>query len=205
MTNKSNGLVIVLANWMESDGTLNHETRARVDEGCRLFLSGSTEKLLLMGWDYRDDTNLCISDAMNRYLQDHYSVDPVDVLIDRQSRDTVGDAVISKLNFTHLISQRSIHVVTSDYHLDRAKTIFEFVYGKGWQINVVGIPTEQDSDVRKRELASLAAFRRTFTGVVSGDDIGILNAMLENHPYYNGVVYPKIEISGTFTKQDSDK
>jgi uncharacterized SAM-binding protein YcdF (DUF218 family) len=190
---------------MESDGSLNDETKARVDKGCQLFSIGNIEKILLMGWDYRDDTTLCISDAMDRYLQDHYSIDRADVLIDRQSRDTVGDAVFSKLNFTHLISQRSCCVVTSDYHQDRTKTIFEFVYGESWQIDVVGVPADQDSDVENNEAASLDAFRHTFSGVESGDDFGILDAMVEKHPYYNGVVYPRIEIAPMSIVRDTSQ
>jgi vancomycin permeability regulator SanA len=185
-------MVIVMSNWMDSDGTLNDETQVRVDQACQMFMKGNIKKMLLMGWDYREDTTLCISDAMNTYLQDHYTIDPENVLIDRQSRDTVGDAVFSKHNFEHIIRPNTISVVTSDYHRSRTKVIFDFVYGKDWKIDVIGVHTNQTVDVEKKEAASLDAFWRTFSGVDAGDDIGIFKAMVAKHPYYNGDVYPRI-------------
>jgi vancomycin permeability regulator SanA len=193
VTYKKYGVVIVLANWMTSDGKLNNETQARVDQACKLFLEKKTELILLMGWDYRKDTTLCISDAMNNYVKDCYAIDSGNVLIDRISRDTVGDAVFSKRNFQYLMPSNTICIVTSDYHRGRAKTIFDFVYGKGWNIDVIGITTDHDVDVEKHEATSLDAFTRTFFGIDAGDDVEIFRTMLEKHPYYNGKVYTKIQ------------
>lgn len=181
---------------MESDGSLGAETRARVDKGCQIFLSENVEKILLMGWDYRDDSAICISDAMNSYLRDSYQIDASCVLIDRQSRDTVGDAVFSKIKFAHLAERKSCCIVTSDYHEHRVKIIFDFVYGNDWQVDVIGVPTSSAREKEESESASLDAFRRTFSGLSSGDVDGILAALVEKHPYYNGEIHPRVETAG---------
>ncbi len=189
------GLVIVLANWMDVNGILNEETRARLIQGCRIYLDGKAEKILLMGWDYRDDSSLCISDAMNEYIHKNYAISSNDILIDRKSRDTVGDAVFSKCDFSHFVENTAICVVTSDYHQLRVATIFDFVYGNDRIIDVIGINTGHEYSMSKQEKNSLEAFYSTFTGIIAGDEKMIYRAMAERHPYYNGKVHPKINAS----------
>jgi hypothetical protein len=65
---QSPAAVILLAHFMERDGTLGDETRARADLAAELA-SDTNCKVALMGWAYRPDTDLCISDAMADYLQ----------------------------------------------------------------------------------------------------------------------------------------
>ncbi|MEH6632288.1 MAG: YdcF family protein [Halopseudomonas aestusnigri] len=192
--NKTYGVIIVLANWMMQDGTLNDETRARVDRACQLHKLGQAEKILLMGWDYREDTDLCVSDAMNAYLQKQYIINPSDVYVDRISRDSVGDAIFSRLNFSHVIGNQAICVVTSDYHQFRTRKIFNFVYGSEKKIDVIGVETGRENEMAETENASLIAFDKTFENVPAGKIDLIFQTIIEKHPYYNGEVYSKIGI-----------
>lgn len=182
--------IVVLAHLMKRDGTLGVETRARADKAAELSETHGKCPLVLMGWNYRDDTELCISDAMASYLQSAHGIEDTRFLIDRQSRDTVGDAILSKKKFLSSISSRHLAVVTSDYHVARTRHIFEFVYGPEATISVVGVPTQFESEQIQREEASLLAFSRTFDGVRSGDDDATFAALIRHHPFYNGSIYP---------------
>jgi DUF218 domain len=146
--------------------------------------------IILMGWNYRDDTELCISDAIACYLRSAHLIDGANIYIDRQSRDTVGDAILSKLKYQHLMAERALTVVTSDYHVGRTRRVFEFVYGSGWNICVDGVSTLASDQQRNHEQCSLEAFSRTFKGVKRGDDSAIWDALIHRHPFYNGTIYP---------------
>jgi uncharacterized SAM-binding protein YcdF (DUF218 family) len=188
---QSPAAVILLAHLMDADGTPGTETRARADLAARLA-SGTDCKVALMGWAYRPDTDLCISDAMAGYLQATHGFAKSKLLIDRRSRDTVGDAVFSKMMLTGISTNREIVVATSDYHADRALKVFRFVYGPDWQVSVTGAAVGSTDEQRLHERQSLAAFERAFEGIASGDDKRIRATLVTKHPYYNGEVHPAL-------------
>jgi uncharacterized SAM-binding protein YcdF (DUF218 family) len=184
--------VIALPNLMAADGTINKETKDRIDAAVELVLQKNAPKILVTGWNYREDSEICISDAMSWYILNRYPLEPSDVLIERMSRDTVGDAVFSRLNLDELLLQGSICVVTSDYHHFRANEIFKFVYGNSVNVDVIGIPTENKGNISDKETESLKSFRNTFSEILRGDIINIYNTLSQKHPYYNGQIHPAI-------------
>ena len=86
--------VIVLANLMDADGNLNPDTISRLSAACDLWSSGRAPVILTCGWAYRDDSEVCIADAMKRHAILHMGVPAEAILTETASRDTVGDAVL---------------------------------------------------------------------------------------------------------------
>lgn len=183
--------IVVLAHLMEQDGTLGVESRARADKAADLARRYGCP-IVCMGWNYRDDTSLCVSEAIASYLRSAHGVDESSLILDLESRDTVGDAIFSKRKFLHLMPTRRIIVVTSDYHVDRTQRVFSFVYGGDAKVSVVGAPTDAGNLELEHEQNSLAAFRKTFAGVSAGDDSAIFDALRNRHPFYNGTVHPAL-------------
>jgi hypothetical protein len=183
--------IVLLANLMSDDGTLNHESRARADTAAAEFMAGRAPIVVPCGWAYLPGNPLPIADALRSYLIG-LGVPPGSIVTEPRSRDTVGDAVLTRLSGRF---PRPV-VVTSDYHADRAGQIFSFVHG--CQVDVIPSDSDSDSDSQAvaardaRERDSLEAFRRTFAGVGSGDLPAILQRMLASHPFYNGQVYPPL-------------
>lgn len=174
--------VIVLGNLMDSAGDLNGESRARVDLACQLVNDGIAKRLLTCGWAYRNDCDLPIGEAMASYAR-QFVVEEI-VSVEPRSRDTVGDAIFSRMKLE--LPAKSILVATSDYHVARTAEIFEFVYGA--PVQVFGAAT--DADKLRSESQSLAAFRSTFADVMAGDLFAIYRRMMEAHPFYNGEALP---------------
>jgi|GEM_PF-6742905 len=89
--------VIVLANLMSAEGILNAESRARMDMAIDAVKAGEAPFLVTCGWAYREDLNLPIAYAMRDYalaagvLSDR-------IIVEKNSRDTVGDAVFTHRN-----------------------------------------------------------------------------------------------------------
>jgi hypothetical protein len=186
---------IVLANLMAANGILNHETAARVDHAIWLEGDNPSDLLLLCGWPYRVDCGVAIADAMRIFIAERHPKYLGKVRCQRLSRDTVGDAVLSRIYLDSIMdgSLREVHVVTSDYHVERTRVIFDFVFRGFSDVFVSGVSGFSSDKLVVSEMESLEAFERTFEGALPGDMPSIFGSLCSKHPYYNGEVYPKLQ------------
>lgn len=184
--------IVVLANLMDVQGVLNEESKDRMNAAVEELQKGSAPVVLTCGWPYRPDIELPIADAMARYATEYLNVNPETILLERNSRDTVGDAVFSKRNFAVQYGWTRVLVVTSSYHRDRTQEIFTFVYGPSFHVETRGAKSEMNTALAASEKKSLAAFRSTFQGITPGDDEAIYQRLRIAHPFYNGSVYKQV-------------
>ncbi|MGY5789043.1 YdcF family protein len=185
--------VVVLANLMDAQGQLNEETEERVKTGVSALHRGLAPAIVMCGWAYRDDSDICIADAMARYAVDTLRVDSSNILTEPSSRDTVGDAVFTKRNLANPLNWRGVLVATSAYHCPRTLEIFSFVYGPTVHVEALPAKGEMTTQLSSSEAKSLAAFRSTFNGVPTGSDEAIYERLRKQHPFYNGDIYPTID------------
>ena len=183
--------LIVLANEMNKSGVLNKESLDRITLGISLFKKFKIKKLITCGWDYRKDSILPISVAMKKLCLDNGILED-SIYTDLLSRDTVGDAYFTKVNFVEKNNWKNILVVTSDYHARRTMEIFKFVYGSDYSIRVMKSNTDKDNN-NKSEINSLFAFRKTFKNIKRGDNKLIYNTLINKHPFYNGDKFSKFK------------
>ena len=181
---------------MGERGVLNDETIARINLAAQLESSQESHLILLCGWDYRPDCDIAIADAMREYLRVHHPKLAQKAICQRLSRDTVGDAVFSRIYLDELVGNGAfdaVCVITSDYHVHRTKKVFEFVFGEDCSVVVKGAAGFECNDLTMKEAESLAAFRKTFGNATPGDINSIYSALRDDHPFYNGTVYPRID------------
>jgi uncharacterized SAM-binding protein YcdF (DUF218 family) len=183
--------VIVLANEMDPTGTLNKESSLRANLAAKLMSELRIPYIVTCGWAYRSDSSILIADALKSYLIS-IGVQSDKIITETNSRDTVGDAVFTKINVSEPRGLIKVCVVTSNYHVPRASKIFDFVYGSDYKIIVEGADVEFNEVVLGKELESELAFKNTFRNVVAGNNDQIMDALKSNHPFYNGQIYPKI-------------
>lgn len=186
--------IIVLAHHMNERGELNIESRARADKAVELWNANKNQIIVTSGWAYRPDSTIPICDAVKTYLLNEHKINPDKVLSEKNARDTVGDAIFTRLNFAIPANWKAITVVTSNYHVQRTYEIFSFIYGSKTQVEVIGTAVEQSEDVHLYELKSLTAFRNTFRNIEEGNIESILLRLSECHPYYNGASHQKITV-----------
>ncbi len=184
--------IIVLANHMDNFGILNNESRLRVNCAIDALSCNYASILITCGWAYRKDLNISIAEAMRKYAKTLYSSTNATILTEANSRDTVGDALFTKINMALPLGWKKIMVVTSDYHVKRSRNIFTFVYGPSIQIDVIGTPCPHDRQQINKEIVSMAAFSKTFDGITPGDTKAIYERLRKEHPFYNGKIYKQI-------------
>jgi uncharacterized SAM-binding protein YcdF (DUF218 family) len=205
----SYSFLIILANEMSQDGILNLESQARADLAARLFTSGDFQKIITCGWDYRDDSDMTIANAIETYLVSKKNIKSEYIYSEKQSRDTVGDAVFTRRLFAeNKLTELKLTVVTSNYHCDRTEKIFNFVYGSSAHVKVIGAEVPAINAQLLNEKLSLTAFKKTFDGITAGDIVSIFDRMIEFHPFYNGEQNPQFRlnresISGQFLDMKS--
>lgn len=186
-------IIIVLGNFMDESSKLNHESCSRLDLAVKLFTNNKFSLILTTGWDYNGIYIEAIADSMKTYILKNSNISHEQVITEKHARDTVGDAIFTKINFVKRKELKNLLVVTSDYHVKRTKKIFSFVYGEHYKIEVIGSKTNKTNKLMLQEDKSLSVFYKTFKGIKPGDDYLIFKRLRLEHPYYNGLIYPQIE------------
>lgn len=184
--------IIVLGNLMNKDGVLNVESRLRMDTAIECFNKNKNSLIITCGWAYRNDSSIAIADAMKIYAIKEKKISPKLIISERNSRDTVGDAIFVKKNIIPKKNWSKIFVVTSDYHASRTHEIFTYVFGDNYNVEVRSIKTQNNDKCVENEKTSLDSFHKTFSGVKSGDIYSIYQCLCSKHPFYNGDIYPII-------------
>ncbi|MDC0990233.1 YdcF family protein [Gammaproteobacteria bacterium] len=183
-------ILIVLSHLMNKDGSLKAESIARADKAIEIFHKYKINLVLTIGWPYRKDTHIPIALAFKKYFLSK-GIHEDCIKSDINSRDTVGDAIFSKINVVDQYNISNIYVVTSDYHVIRTKYIFETVMSRN--IEVIGCPCSDDKDIIKNEESSLKAFKETFLNTDFNSNNSIIKTLQMNHPFYNGKVHKSME------------
>ena len=177
---------------MDKYGSLNNESIKRAELAYKIFKKKGANKLITSGWDYRSDSSIFIAEAFMEFFVENKNMLKENIYCENKSRDTVGDAVLSRLNAYKKFKFKKLIIVTSDYHLKRTKEIFKFTYGSLIELEYFGAKTEGKESHSESEKESLIAFRNTFKNIESGNLKSIFHNLISKHPYYNGEIFEKL-------------
>ena len=186
-------LLVVLSHLMSKNLGLGNESVARADLAIDMFSRNEFDKLVTLGWDYRSDCTTSIADVVRDYIINSSNIDAKSITAIKKARDTVGDAIYCRDFFSDK-KVTGIKVVTSDYHVDRTRIIFNQVFNNDVLVEVYGVKTvaNLNPDILQHEKQSIEAFYQTFKGVDFSLVSDMFAALSEKHPFYNGKINPKI-------------
>lgn len=193
MQNKNNttkDVIIILGGGVNSDGSLPDIARSRVQKGVDLFREGAAPRLLMSGcWDFwREDTPLQTeAEAMKEYAT-VLGVSPDVIFKEEESKDTIGNAYFCKIQYLRVHHWNKVIVITSDYHMNRTKLIFEKVLGSEYAVEFIGVETHVSKEILgqlfSRETRVVSVLNRWLQGITSGDDDGVKKLLYTKHPGY---------------------
>lgn len=180
---------VILSRNREHDGSLGKEFRDRLDYGINEYFSGLVSSLTMSGNHGRGDEHLKTSQGED--MRDYALKNGVPIghiFVEPNSVDTVGQAVFTLRDIILPNSIQGVIVVTSDYHLTRVATIFDFVYGDEIRKLYASVATDliKNTEIRSAQEKSLCAFLKTFEGVERGNLEAIKERLFERHPLYIG-------------------
>jgi len=144
MTLSLRGMIVVLGSMNSEEGELYSVGRERCGVALVEFEKRRGWKLLLTG-GYGAHFNT--TDRPHAAYVKDYLVEqgvPSEAIVEfAESRNTVEDAALAK-DIVLKYGAREMVVVTSDYHLDRARTLFERAFaGTGVKIEFLGSETDE--------------------------------------------------------------
>lgn len=120
------------------------------------------------------------------------------IFLDSSSTDTLGGAIFARLYLSNLYDRFDLRVVTSRFHFERAKCVYDWVFalpgleGKA-SVQVVSADDEKGTDVRQiREKESLEFFKSNWMHITSFE--GAFRNMLLHHNDYCSAAFKRVQI-----------
>ncbi len=154
---------LVLLGYPNINRTQSQILNSRLRLALRLFREGKAQRIVVTGKARRTIGRRMESEIMRDYLVEH-GVSRRSILMEKHSVNTIGNAFFTKL----LIGRpKSLLVVTSDFHVPRARYIFNKIFGRKCRIRVEGSPTDRRIYVRAVgfEKASFSHVRSRLRGI----------------------------------------
>ena len=182
-------LAVVLGGGITPDGAPLPSTRARAHRAAQLARERPELMVICSGDRQPDAPAGTPSEAsLMRDLIIGWSVAAERIVIEDESRDTIGNAVLTAVRYLKDIEPRPLSVVTSPFHLERATETFRHVLGYAWQVQAVASDeTNDDIERAARETYHLQETTKFFQGVRPGDLRTMARRLRERWPYYASV------------------
>lgn len=112
-------------------------------------------------------------------------IDRSRLLLEEESRDTIGNAVLVAARYLRHLQPRTIYVVTSPFHAARALLLFRSVLGPQWTVEVAtSSPARGDAARRANEPGGIGWTHRFFAGINPGDLDACIRKLLTDRPAY---------------------
>ena len=185
--------IIILAGGVNTDGSLPIVPKQRVQKGVELW-KGGVSKFLIMSGKYGfwiDELKQVLLKSESQAMKE-YAVSlgvPADqVFIENESKDTVGNAYFVKVNYLEKNNWRNVVIVTSDFHLERTKLIFDLVLGHEYKAEYVPVSHGFSSEEKKYrdgiEIKTVSVLKEIVGSIEPGDTEAVREMLFTRHPGY---------------------
>ena len=149
---KNNSAVICLSHELDDIDDLSYDSESRLKLAAEIFLKRDSNFFITTGWKYKSSLDNSLSSIMAKFATDKYKIDPEKIFKIEKAKDTVGEAFFLKRDFCSKNNQiRDIYVVTSDWHLKRAKFIFNYFFPPDQGINIIFSTVNGDKNLFLKE------------------------------------------------------
>jgi uncharacterized SAM-binding protein YcdF (DUF218 family) len=107
------------------------------------------------------------------------------VKLEEEARDTIGNAVLVAAHFLSTRQPGTVMVVTSPFHVERARFVFEHALGPKWTVVMVAaLEVFGDAPKALEEGRSLARAKAFFDTTCAGDLKSIWHLLVTKHDCY---------------------
>jgi uncharacterized SAM-binding protein YcdF (DUF218 family) len=182
--------IVVLGRGVDPDGALPVLAQQRVQRAAELYAWGVAPRLIFSG-RYSLMTEIEPPRTEAAAMAEHaiaLGIPRRAVILEEESRDTIGNAYFVLRRFLEPNDWMSIRVVTSDFHIQRAAWVFQKVLGLGYDVAYSPSPSELDHATiaaRAREESDISTFLMNWLGAIpDGDPVGLARLIWQEHPGY---------------------
>lgn len=173
--------VIILGNRLRSTW-IHPELKGRMDVGIKVFKDTSAKYLILSGGKTNPLVNLSEAEVMKDYAL-MKGIPPEAIILEQNSMDTIGNAYFTR-KIIDKLGCFDIYVVSSCYHMRRAKFIFEMCYGKNYNMFFDYCFPFRNQNAEKKEKDSIKFAKDLFRNITPGDLDEIEKRLFSIHTLY---------------------
>ena len=182
--------IVVLGSTVHEDGSLPLHARQRAVRAAMLYAAGVAPRVIFSGrcnLTAPEPPVISEAAAMASYAES-LGTPREAILLEEESRDTIGNAYFVGRNFLEPNGWRSIRVVTSDFHVPRTTWVFHKILGPDYDVSFSPASTELDATIiaaRARAEGDIITFLMEWIGpIVEGDREAVERFIHEEHPGY---------------------
>lgn len=185
-------VALVLSGGIDQRGKMPSSVYVRVKKAVELLKAGAVKKIIMCGKiSYGSIFSPPVSEAAAmKQAALRYGANENEILLEEESKDTVGNIYFAKINYLEPNNWKRVFVITSDFHLERSRYICQKVLGNGYHF--WGVPTPvtwrailwQKARFRK-ELKALRVTREWLGHIPDGDHKAIWHILSTKHPGYS--------------------
>lgn len=182
--------LVVLGRGVEPDGALPLLAKQRVERAAELYAWGVAPRMIFSGHSslMTDAPPLRTEAAAMAMHARALGIPKRAIILEEESRDTIGNAYFVLRRFLEPNDWMSIRVVTSDFHIQRTAWVFQKVLGLGYDVAFSPSPSELDHATiaaRAREESDISTFLMEWLGPIrDGDPVGLARLIWQEHPGY---------------------
>ncbi len=185
--NQNSSAVICLSHQLDENNNLSIDSINRIKKSVDVFKEQKSSYLITTGWAYTSSIDKPLSSIMADYAVQNLKISRKYLFEEPNPKDTVGEAYFLKKNFCYQHKQiKNLYIVTSDWHLERAKEIFEFIFSNKNDQIIHFITILGDKKFKVQELSnnSITKFREMTKSCKRGDLEEIYSKMRIYHSLY---------------------
>ena len=182
--------IVVLGRGVDADGALPALAKQRVDRAAELYAWGVAPRLIFSGrcsLMAQAEPPRTEAAAMAEHAL-AIGIPRRAIILEEESRDTIGNAYFVLRRFLEPNDWMSIRVVTSDFHIQRTAWVFQKVLGLGYDVAFSPAPSELDHATiaaRAREESDISTFLNDWIGgIPDGDPVALAQLIWQQHPGY---------------------
>lgn len=171
--------IVVLGAGITRKGNLTMIARTRMDKAIELYTDKAAPRIIVTGKKE--------SAVMKRYAVKK-GIRQKDILVECNSLDTIGNAFFARKEFLLPNSWHRLIVVTSAFHLPRARLVFRKILGRAYRLLFVPSKQVLSDKVLKDKLQvekGLTLLTGLLSALVADGDMEALENFLRKHPLYN--------------------
>jgi uncharacterized SAM-binding protein YcdF (DUF218 family) len=182
--------IVVLGSSLAEDGSLPPHARQRAERAVTLHAAGVAPRLIFSGrcnLMASGDPHVTEAAAMAAHAVS-LGVPREVVLLEEESKDTIGNAYFVLRRHLEPNGWTSVRVVTSDFHVPRTTWVFQKVFGAAYDVSFSPASSELDAEIiaaRARAEGDIMTFLMEWIGDFPEGDRGAVERLIwEEHPGY---------------------
>lgn len=187
-------VAVCLGSGTTTDGNASETTILRATAAIQLAQSNPEMTIILSG-DGRKIEDPALRSALRTEaaimaeILSENGISSERLMLEDESRDTIGNAILTASRFLHGQTPRRLYVVTSPFHTKRALTSFKGVLGSKWEIlPYVCAVASNDESRGANEPGGITWTENFFKGITEGDLPACVERLLSiGKPFYRTI------------------